>query len=32
VWSAIPHRGYFFASDKGTGLWVGRLASARLVP
>jgi len=33
VWSAIPHRGYFYAGDKGTGLWVGRLAPpARLVP
>jgi hypothetical protein len=33
VWSAIPHRGYFYAGDKGTGLWVGRLVPpARLVP
>jgi hypothetical protein len=32
VWSTIPHRGYFYAGDKGTGLWVGRLVSPKLVP
>jgi hypothetical protein len=32
VWSTIPHRGYFYAGDKGTGLWVGRLVQPKLVP
>lgn len=32
VWYAIPHRGDLYDSDKGTGLWVARLAQARLVP
>ncbi|MEO8453039.1 MAG: hypothetical protein ABI647_24835 [Gemmatimonadota bacterium] len=32
VWSTIPHRGYFYAGDKGTGLWVGRLTEPKLIP
>jgi hypothetical protein len=32
VWSTIPHRGYFYAGDKGTGLWVGRLTPSKLIP
>ncbi|NIR35869.1 MAG: hypothetical protein GWN32_16105, partial [Gemmatimonadetes bacterium] len=27
AWSAIPHRGYIFASDINTGLWVARLVA-----
>ena len=26
AWSAIPHRGFIFASDVNTGLWVARVA------
>lgn len=28
TWSAIPHRGYVFASDVNSGFWVGRVTGA----
>lgn len=32
AWSAIPHRGFIFASDMNTGLWVARVVGSPLVP
>ena len=32
VWSAIPHKGFVFASDLNTGLWVARVVGQPLVP
>jgi hypothetical protein len=26
AWSAIPHRGFIYASDINSGLWVARVA------
>ncbi len=31
-WGAQPHRGYVYATDMNSGVWVGRLAPKRLTP
>jgi hypothetical protein len=32
TWGAQPHKGYIYASDKNSGVWVGKLTPRRLVP
>ena len=31
-WGAQPHRGFVYATDMNSGIWVGRLAPKRLTP
>jgi hypothetical protein len=32
TWGAQPHKGYIYATDMNSGLWVGKLSPKRLVP
>ena len=32
TWGAQPHKGYLFATDMNSGVWVGKLSPKRLVP